>query len=59
MVPHEHCAVEIIWDKKWTVLLTAYGSTLVFPFACEEYARSYAAGQAFRLGVDVIEPSCF
>jgi hypothetical protein len=48
-------AVEIIWDRKWVVLVTAYGNTIPFPFESEDYARSYAAGQAFRLGVEVIE----
>lgn len=56
MAPHEHHAVEIIRDAKWAVRVTAYGNTLTFPFAAEEYARSYADGQAFRLGVQVIEP---
>ncbi|WP_210236964.1 class I tRNA ligase family protein, partial [Mesorhizobium sp. M4B.F.Ca.ET.215.01.1.1] len=32
-----------------------YGTTLTFPFEAEQYARSYADGQAFRLGVEVIE----
>ena len=35
--------------------VTAYGTTLVFPFEAEVYARSYADGQAFRLGVEVAE----
>jgi hypothetical protein len=55
MAPHEQHAVEIIWDRKWVVLVTAYGNTIPFPFESEDYARSYAAGQAFRLGVEVIE----
>ena len=50
----EH-AVEIIRNKKWTVRVTAYGNTLTFPFEAESYARSYADGQAFRLGVEVAE----
>ncbi|WP_158614564.1 MULTISPECIES: hypothetical protein [Mesorhizobium] len=48
-------AVEIIREKKWTVRVTAYGNTLTFPFEAESYARSYADGQAFRLGVEVAE----
>jgi hypothetical protein len=48
-------AVELVLDKKWTVRVTAYGSTLTFPFEAESYARSYADGQAFRLGVQVAE----
>jgi len=55
MADHEHRAVEIVRDKKWTVHITVYGSTLVFPFEAEDYARSYADGQAFRLGVQVVE----
>jgi hypothetical protein len=55
MAPHEQHAVEIIWDRKWTVVVTAYGNTIAFPFESEDYARSYAAGQAFRLGVEVTE----
>ena len=35
--------------------MTAYGNTLTFPFEAESYARSYADGQAFRLGVEVAE----
>lgn len=30
-------------------------TTLTFPFEAESYARSYADGQAFRLGVEVEE----
>ncbi|ESX02351.1 hypothetical protein X768_30740 [Mesorhizobium sp. LSJC265A00] len=41
--------------NKWTVRVTAYGTTLTFPFEAESYARSYADGQAFRLGVEVEE----
>ena len=48
-------AVEIVRDRKWTVRVTAYGNTLTFPFEAESYARSYADGQAFRLGVQVVE----
>ncbi|MES0191128.1 hypothetical protein [Mesorhizobium sp. LSJC264A00] len=48
-------SVELVRDKKWTVRITAYGSTLTFPFEAESYARSYADGQAFRLGVQVAE----
>ncbi len=54
MAPPEH-AVEIIREKKWTVRATAYGTMLTFPFEAETYARSYADGQAFRLGVEVFE----
>lgn len=50
----EH-AVEIIRDKKWTVRVTSYGNTLTVPFEAESHARSYADGQAFRLGVEVAE----
>lgn len=52
--PEQH-AVEIIRDKKWTVRVTAYGNTLTVPFEAESHARSYADGQAFRLGVEVAE----
>ena len=55
MAPHEQHAVEIVRESKWTVRVTAYGTTLVFPFEAEVYARSYADGQAFRLGVEVAE----
>ncbi|MBZ9739700.1 MULTISPECIES: hypothetical protein [unclassified Mesorhizobium] len=55
MAPHEQHAVEIIREKKWTVRVTAYGNAITFPFEVEEYARSYADGQAFRLGVEVVE----
>ena len=47
--------VELVRGQKWTVRVTAYGTTLIFPFEAEQYARSYADGQAFRLGVDVVE----
>ncbi|TPJ40026.1 hypothetical protein FJ492_10990 [Mesorhizobium sp. B2-5-4] len=55
MAPHEQHAVEIIRERKWSVRVTAYGSSLTLPFEAEEYARSYADGQAFRLGVQVVE----
>ena len=48
-------AVEIIREKKWTVRVTAYGNALTLAFEAESYARSYADGQAFRLGVEVAE----
>ena len=48
-------AVELVRDKKWTVRVTAHDSTLTFPFEAESYARSYADGQAFRLGVQAAE----
>ncbi|WP_292222657.1 hypothetical protein [Mesorhizobium sp.] len=47
--------MEIIREAKWAVRVTAYGNTLTFPFEAEDYARSYGDGQAFRLGVQVIE----
>lgn len=56
MAPHEHHAVEIVREAKWAVRVTAYGRTLTFPFEAEDYARSYADGQAFRLGVQVTGP---
>ncbi|TPJ66001.1 hypothetical protein [Mesorhizobium sp. B2-7-1] len=55
MAAHEHHSVEIIREAKWAVRVTVYGSTLTFPFEAEDYARSYADGQAFRLGVQVTE----
>ncbi|MBZ9747763.1 hypothetical protein LB516_21220 [Mesorhizobium sp. CO1-1-7] len=55
MAPHEQHAVEIIREKKWTVRVTAYGSVITFTFESEEYAPSYADGQAFRLAVEVVE----
>jgi hypothetical protein len=55
MAPHEHHAVELIRESKWAVRVTSYGKTLTFPFEAEDYARSYADGQAFRLGVPVTE----
>ena len=54
MASPEH-AVEILRDGKWKVRVTAYGSTLTVPFEAEAHARSYADGQAFRLGVEVVE----
>lgn len=48
-------AVEIVRGKKWTVRVTVHGTTLCFPFEAESYARSYADGQAYRLGVQVAE----
>ncbi len=47
--------VELVKGQKWTVRVTAYGTTLTFPFEAEQHARSYADGQAFRLGVEVVE----
>ncbi|RWB69532.1 MAG: hypothetical protein EOQ50_26255 [Mesorhizobium sp.] len=55
MALHEHHAVELIRERKWAVRVTSYGETLTFPFEAEDYARSYADGQAFRLGVQVTE----
>ncbi|MDX8437859.1 hypothetical protein RFN25_31170 [Mesorhizobium abyssinicae] len=55
MAAHEDHSVEIIREAKWAVRVTVYGSTLTFPFEAEDYARSYADGQAFRLGVQVTE----
>lgn len=56
MAEHECHSVEIVRESKWAVRVTVYGSTLTFPFEAEDYARSYADGQAFRLGVQVTEP---
>ncbi len=53
MAAHEHRAVEIMREATWAVRVTVYGTTLTFPFEAEDYARSYADGQAFRLGVQV------
>ncbi|WP_245489843.1 hypothetical protein [Mesorhizobium sp. M1A.F.Ca.IN.020.03.2.1] len=47
--------VELVKGQRWTVRVTAYGTTLTFPFEAEQFARSYADGQAFRLGVEVVE----
>jgi hypothetical protein len=55
MAPHEHHAVEIIREAKWVVRVTTFGKAQIFPFEAEDYARSYADGQAFRLGVQVTE----
>ncbi|MBZ9701017.1 MULTISPECIES: hypothetical protein [unclassified Mesorhizobium] len=50
----EH-AVEIVREKSWSVRVTVNGVTTTVPFSAESYARSYADGQAFRLGVQVAE----
>ncbi|TPI11229.1 hypothetical protein FJW06_21195 [Mesorhizobium sp. B4-1-3] len=55
MAPHEHHAVELTREGKWAVRVTSFGKTLTVPFETEDYARSYADGQAFRLGVRVTE----
>lgn len=55
MVTAKLHGVELVRGQKWTVRVTAYGTTLTFPFEAEQYARSYADGQAFRLGVQVVE----
>ena len=55
MVTAKLHGVELLRGQKWTVRVTAYGTTLTFPFEAEQYARSYADGQAFRLGVEVAE----
>ncbi|WP_245498739.1 hypothetical protein, partial [Mesorhizobium sp. M2A.F.Ca.ET.029.05.1.1] len=55
MVTAKLHGVELVRGQKWTVRVTAYGTTLIFPFEAEQYARSYADGQAFRLGVEVVE----
>ncbi|MER9420536.1 hypothetical protein NKI95_32295 [Mesorhizobium sp. M0306] len=55
MAAHEQHAVEIIRDKEWSVRVTVSGTTTTVPFTSESYARSFADGQAFRLGVQVAE----
>jgi len=55
MAAPKHHGVELVKGQKWTVRVTAYGSTQTLPFEAEQYARSYADGQAFRLGVEVVE----
>ncbi|MGX5829883.1 hypothetical protein [Mesorhizobium sp. 43Arga] len=42
-------------ERNRTQGLLGIGNTLTFPFEAESYARSYADGQAFRLGVEVAE----
>ncbi|MER8956866.1 hypothetical protein NKJ72_20795 [Mesorhizobium sp. M0045] len=53
MAPHEQHAVEIVRTKEWSVRVTVNGATITVPFTAESYARSFADGQAFRLGVQV------
>ncbi|MES0100457.1 hypothetical protein [Mesorhizobium sp. M0019] len=55
MTPHERHAVEIVRDKDWSVRVTVNGTTTTVPFTSESYARSFADGQAFRLGVQVAD----
>lgn len=53
--PHERHAVEIVRDHEWSVRVTVNGTTTTVPFTSEGFARSFADGQAFRLGVQVAE----
>lgn len=55
MAAHEQHAVEIVRAKEWSVRVTVNGTTTTVPFTAESYARSFADGQAFRLGVQVAE----
>jgi hypothetical protein len=52
---HGQHAVEIVRDRAWSVRVTVNGVTTTVPFTAESYARSFADGQAFRLGVEVAD----
>ena len=55
MAPHGQHAVEIVEGNTWSVRVTFNGVTKTVAFTAESYARSYADGQAFRLGVEVVK----
>ncbi|AZO66234.1 hypothetical protein EOC93_02450 [Mesorhizobium sp. M6A.T.Ce.TU.002.03.1.1] len=55
MAAHVQHAVEIMKGKGWSVRVTVNGTTTTVPFTAESYARSFADGQVFRLGVQVAE----
>ncbi|MER9200934.1 hypothetical protein NKH74_17295 [Mesorhizobium sp. M0933] len=47
--------LKLLGDKEWSVRVTVNGTTTTVAFTSESYARSFADGQAFRLGVQVAE----
>lgn len=55
MTPYVQPAVSLVQAGGWSVRVTAYGNTTEIAFPTEQNARSFAEGQAFRLGVAVVE----